>query len=156
MNNLNNKRLNLLKRSNILLDKTKNNYKVYENERKILLKLSENPNVNYNYWENVINNLENIIDLDMSLKLKKADFNYIKSLAMSLKEQKIRHTDTNSKCVIFKIIDKNNNSHLFLTRNNAKQYIENNKNMFTNTNIIVLDNKIEELEYLLGLIVRNF
>lgn len=156
MNNLNNKKLDLLKRSNNLLEKTKNNYKIYEKERKLLLEFTKNPKADYDCWEHLLNDLENIFNLDNNLKLKETDLNFLKSLAMLLREQEIRHNDTNSKNVLFKIIDKNNNSHLFLIRKNAKKYIENNKDMFTDTNIIILDNNIEELNYLLDLIARNF
>ena len=155
---INDRKLELLKRSNNLLEETKFEYKKYIKERKMLLELTQNPHVNYEEWEHIINYLEALVNLDKSLKIKESDFDYLKSLAIFLREQKTRQTDTKSKYdnIIFKIIDKYNNTHLFLTRNKAEKYIKDNKNIFTDTTITIIDNKNDELEHLLDLIARNF
>lgn len=155
---INGKKLDLLKRSNHLLEETKSDYKKYEKERKILLELTRNPHVNYDHWDHIINCFESIVQLDKTLKLKDSDFNYLKSLAIFLREQKTREDDLNCNYdkIIFKIIDKYNNAHLFLTRNSAEKYIANNREIFTDTNIIIIDNKNDELEHLLELVARNF
>lgn len=63
MNNLDfeNKRLELLKRSNILLEKTKNNCKLYQEERKLLFKLTINNSIDYEVWERILDCLEMLI-----------------------------------------------------------------------------------------------
>jgi len=64
MNNLDfeNKRLELLKRSNILLEKTKNNFKQYQEERKLLFKLSTDTSIDYELWEKILDCLEVLIE----------------------------------------------------------------------------------------------
>lgn len=64
MNNLefDNKKLELLKRSNILLEKTKKNYQLYQQERKLLLKLTNDSSINYKVWEEIINSMEILIN----------------------------------------------------------------------------------------------
>ena len=59
---INPKRLNLLIRSNKLLDKTKINYKKYENERKILFEFTRNDSIDYDEWENFLTSLEKLIN----------------------------------------------------------------------------------------------
>ena len=155
---INNKKLELLRRSDILLEATKSEYKKYIKERKMLLELTQNPHVNYEQWEHILYYLESIVDLDKSLELKKSDFNYLKSLAVLLKEQKTRQTDIKSKYenIIFKIVDKYENTYFFLTRNNAEKYILDNRDIFVDTTITIVNTRNDELEHLLDLIARNF
>lgn len=56
------KKLNLLKRSNVLLEKTKKEYKKYEKERKILLELTSNIPVDCEDWENILNDIEKLVE----------------------------------------------------------------------------------------------
>ena len=65
MNNLDfeNKRLGLLKRSNILLEKTKKDYKMYQEERKLLFKLTTDNSIDYEVWERILDCLEVLIKL---------------------------------------------------------------------------------------------
>ena len=150
------KKLDLLKRSNNLLEITKTDVKMYERERKLLFEFSINPNVNYEQWEYIVCMLENIIELDKKLKSKESDYRYLKSLASFLRSQKTRIADLKDEKIIFKVLDKYNNSHLFLTRNNAEKFIKDNSDLFTNTDITIIDNKNDELQHLLDLIARNF
>ena len=61
---INNKKLELLKRSNKLLEATKSDYKKYEKERKLLLELTRNNSINYEEWENTLKIFENMVYLD--------------------------------------------------------------------------------------------
>ena len=56
------RRLNLLKRSNKLLEKTRTNYKKYENERKLLLKLTKCKSIDYDEWEKILKSIEKLVD----------------------------------------------------------------------------------------------
>ncbi len=54
-------KLDLLKRSNDLLEKTKKQYKKYEKERKILLELTTNIPEDCENWEKTLNSIESLI-----------------------------------------------------------------------------------------------
>ncbi len=56
------KRLDLLRKSNALLEKTKKEYKKYENERRILLELTRNESIDYDEWENILISIENLVN----------------------------------------------------------------------------------------------
>ncbi len=56
------KRLDLLRKSNALLEKTKKEYKKYGNERRILLELTRNESIDYDEWENILTSIENLIN----------------------------------------------------------------------------------------------
>lgn len=56
------KKLDLLKRSNNLLEKTKKEYMKYEKERKTLLDLTRNESVDYDEWKNILTSIENLIN----------------------------------------------------------------------------------------------
>lgn len=56
------KRLNLLKKSNELLERTKKEYKKYEKERKIILELTRSKSVDYDEWKNILTSIENLIN----------------------------------------------------------------------------------------------
>lgn len=56
------KRLDLLRKSNALLEKTKKEYKKYGNERRILLELTRNESIDYDEWENILISIENLIN----------------------------------------------------------------------------------------------
>lgn len=152
-----NKKLELLKRTNKLLEETKLEFRKYEKERKLLLKFTRDSNPNTEQWEQILAYLESIINLDKNLNLKEADFNYLKDLANLLREQKVRKKDINdeNKNAIFKVTDKLNNTRLFLTRQKAEEYIANNKEL-KNSTIVIVNDKNDELEHLLNLIERNF
>ena len=64
MNNfeIDNKKFDLLRRSNELLEKTKKNYKLYPEERKLLLKLTTNKNIDYEIWEKILEAIEILIN----------------------------------------------------------------------------------------------
>ena len=159
MNNLEitNKKLELLKRTNKLLEETKIEFRKYEKERKLLLEFTRDFNPNTEQWEQILAYLESIINLDKNLNLKEADFNYLKDLANLLREQKVRKTDINdeNKNAIFKVTDTLNNTRLFLTRQKAEEYIADNKEL-KNSTIVIVNDKNDELEHLLNLIERNF
>ena len=159
MNNLEitNKKLELLKRTNKLLEETRLEFRKYEKERKLLLEFTRDSNPNIEQWEQILAYLESIINLDKNLNLKEADFNYLKDLANLLREQKVRKKDINDekKNIIFKVTDKFNNTRLFLTRQKAEEYIANNKEL-KNSTIVIVNDKNDELEHLLNLIERNF
>lgn len=55
------RKLDLLKRSNELLEKTKKKYKKYESERKTLLELTTNTSIEYDEWENILDSIETLI-----------------------------------------------------------------------------------------------
>lgn len=58
------RRLTLLKRSNLILEKTKTNYKKYENERRIILELTESESTDYDEWENILKSIEELVNSD--------------------------------------------------------------------------------------------
>ncbi len=58
------KKLDLLKRSNKLLEKTKKDYKKYEKERKLLLELTTNIPIDLNKWEKTLNSIEELVKAD--------------------------------------------------------------------------------------------
>ena len=57
-----NKRLGLLKRSNILLEKTKKNHKLYQEERKLLFKLTTDTSIDYKVWEKILDCMEILLE----------------------------------------------------------------------------------------------
>ncbi|MBQ3145112.1 MAG: hypothetical protein IJB90_00745 [Clostridia bacterium] len=57
-----NKRLELLKRSNNLLEKTNKNYKIYQEERKLLFKLTTDNSINYEVWEKILDCMEILLE----------------------------------------------------------------------------------------------
>ncbi len=57
-----NRKLDLLKRSNNLLEKTKKNYKMYQEERKLLLKLTTDKSIDYEVWEKILDSVETLIN----------------------------------------------------------------------------------------------
>ena len=152
-----NKKLELLKRTNKLLEETKLEFRKYEKERKLLLEFTRDSNPNTEQWEQILAYLESIINLDKNLNLKEADFNYLKDLANLFRDQKVRKKDINDekKNIIFKVTDKFNNTRLFLTRQKAEEYIANNDEL-KNSTIVIVNDKNDELEHLLNLIERNF
>ncbi len=62
---INARRLNLLKRSNELLDRTRTNYKKYEKERKLLLELTRCESVDYDEWENILKSIKELVNSDI-------------------------------------------------------------------------------------------
>ncbi len=56
------RKLDLLKRSNDLLEKTKKNYKKFVKERKLLLELTTNKSTDYDEWENILRSIEYLIN----------------------------------------------------------------------------------------------
>ena len=57
----NDKKLDLLKRTTILLEKTKNDYKMYQEERKLLLKLTTDKFIDFEIWEKILDAMEILI-----------------------------------------------------------------------------------------------
>ena len=149
------KDLDLLKKCNELLEITKCDSEKYEKERKLLFEITKNNNAEFELSFSIVNSIAAIVNLDKFLNIKEKDCGYLKDLSIILKEQKTRNSDKNNN-VLFEITDKLNNSHLFLTRKNAEKYIKENKTLFDNSTINIVDNKIYELEFLLNIIVRNF
>jgi len=56
------KRLDLLRKSNKLLEMTKKQYMKYEKERKKILELTRNESVDYDEWENILISIEKLIN----------------------------------------------------------------------------------------------
>lgn len=149
------KNLDLLKKCNELLEITKCDLEKYEKERKILFEITKNNNVDFELSLSIVNSIAAIINLDKFLNIKEKDCAYLKDLSIILKEQETRNSDKNNN-ILFEITDKLNNPHLFLTRKNAEKYIKDNKALFDNSTINIVENNIYELEFLLDIIVRNF
>lgn len=55
------KKLELLKRTTLLLEKTKKNYKMYQEERKLLFKLTTDNSIDYKTWEKILDSIELLI-----------------------------------------------------------------------------------------------
>ena len=62
MDDFNEKRLNLLKRSNNLLERTKKNCNIYKEERKVLIKLTTDKTIDYEVWEKILDSIEILIN----------------------------------------------------------------------------------------------
>ena len=63
MNNFENddKKIKLLKRTTMLLEKTKKNQNIYKEERKLLLKLTTDKTIDYEVWEKILDAIEILI-----------------------------------------------------------------------------------------------
>ena len=59
--NIDSKKLELLKRSNNLLERTRKKYKKYEIERKLLLELTTNMPEDYAKWEKILDSIETLV-----------------------------------------------------------------------------------------------
>ena len=59
--NIDSKKLELLKRSNNLLERTRKKYKKYESERKLLLELTTNMPEDYAKWEKILDSIETLV-----------------------------------------------------------------------------------------------
>lgn len=151
-----NLRLNLLARSISILEKTKFNFKNYEEERHTLLDFTEEASPNYPLWEHMIKGFEAVIELDNKLKLEKEDFLYLSELSANLKEQRIRESFEPGKIYIFQLYNKFNEVLQFLTRASADNYIKAHPDDFNNIIIGITESKNIDLKLLLTIIERNF
>ena len=72
---IDNKKLELLTRSNKLLEKTKHDCKLYKEERKLLLKLSTNESIDYEVWEKILDSIEILIEQKKGENYERKNFN---------------------------------------------------------------------------------
>jgi len=149
-------RLDLLRRSINILEKTKFNFKNYEKERHTLLDFTEDPFPNYPLWEHMVKGFESAIELDKKLRMGIEDYQYLSKLSLNFKEQKIRENFGENEVYIFQLYNKFNNVMQFITRYSAEIYIENHPEEFNNTIISIIESKNEDLNHLLEIIERNF
>lgn len=127
----------IVKKANEIMEETKNEQQKYHEERLTIFKLMTNIDDNFN-----LEILENLIKIYEKNKNK-----------IELKEI-IGHRDfrkqdikKSKKILLFKIIDQKKNIYTFFTRENAKKYIQDNKNLFDeNPKIQPIENTNMDLE----------
>jgi len=66
-------RLNLLKRSTAVLEHTKLQFKEYQSARLVLLAFTQDSSPDYQLWENLIKVFENIISLEEKIQIRDQD-----------------------------------------------------------------------------------
>lgn len=141
----------LLKKANEILEKTKNEQEKYEAERKVIYWLMEH------VTDDDINMLEYMERLYEKIsKVEKENEQYVKvkEYIKKLKNQHMRKSEGNEENIyLFKVVDKNNNSYVFFTRENARNFIKEHQENFEGEIEIQVDNNINvDLKELLKLI----
>lgn len=150
-------RIKLLKRSNDILERTKTNFENYQEERLTLLKFTEDENPNYKLWEHMVVFFESVVNLDEKVSLEKEDFEYIRNLAYSLREQRARENFGTNASYVFETIDKSNTIFHFLTRLSAETYIKTHIEDFSENPIVnVIQANNIDLKQLLCVLERSF
>lgn len=138
----------IIQKAHEILEETKNNIENYEIERKIIFNLIEYENIEM--LESIINLYSKINKLEQESQ----KYNEIKTILEDLKIQQTRKCDNCKITHLFILTDKNNESYTFFTRENAKKYLEENKEIFEeNTEIKVSKNKDIDLERLINITI---
>lgn len=141
----------LLKKANEILEKTKNEQEKYEAERKII------------YWLmghvsdediNMLEYMERLYEKISKIEKENEQYIQVKGYIKKLKNQHMRKNEENDENIyLFKIVDKNNNSYVFFTRENARNFIKEYQEIFEGEIEIQVDNNINvDLKELLKLI----
>ncbi len=141
----------LLKKANEILEKTKNEQEKYEAERKIIYWLMEHVS---NEDINMLEYMERLYEKISKIEKENEQYIQVKGYIKKLKNQHMRKNEGNDENIyLFKIVDKNNNSYVFFTRENARNFIKEHQEIFEGEIEIQVDNNINvDLKELLKLI----
>ena len=141
----------LLKKANEILEKTKNEQEKYEAERKIIYWLMEHVS---NEDINMLEYMERLYEKISKIEKENEQYIQVKGYIKKLKNQHMRKNEGNDENIyLFKIVDKNNNSYVFFTRENARNFIKEHQENFEGEIEIQVDNNINvDLKELLKLI----
>lgn len=141
----------LLKKANEILEKTKNEQEKYEAERKIIYWLMEHVS---DEDINMLEYMERLYEKISKIEKENEQYIQIKGYIKKLKNQHMRKNEGNDENIyLFKIVDKNNNSYVFFTRENARNFIKEHQEIFEGEIEIQVDNNINvDLKELLKLI----
>lgn len=91
------------------------------------------------------------------MEVKENEYEFMHELSEELKKQKIRKGDKILNLPLFKVVTSDKNEYYFLTRNNANQFIELNKNIIDSSEIInIVENRNLELQRLINVIKDNY
>lgn len=133
----------LKREANRLLDDTANFKDKYLEERRLLYYLLENKETNTELLEDMLTIFKRIIKLEKEEEL----YENIKNKLSEVVKQEIRKRDTNKeKMHLFEIKNKNKKTYTFFSRENAKNFIENNKSEFDSFEIKVVENNNVDLQ----------
>lgn len=141
----------LLKKANEILEKTKNEQEKYEAERKIIYWLMEHVS---DEDINMLEYMERLYEKISKIEKENEQYIQVKGYIKKLKNQHMRKNEGNDENIyLFKIVDKNNNSYVFFTRENARNFIKEHQEIFEGEIEIQVDNNINvDLKKLLKLI----
>lgn len=141
----------LLKKANEILEKTKNEKEKYEAERKVIYWLMEHVD---DEDINVLEYMEKLYEKISKVEKENEKYIQVKEYIEKLKDQHMRKSEKNEDNVyLFKIVDKNDNSYVFFTRENARNFIKEHQESFEEETQIQVDNNINvDLKELLKLI----
>ena len=141
----------LLKKANEILEKTKNEQEKYEAERKIIYWLMEHVS---DEDINMLEYMERLYEKISKIEKENEQYIQVKGYIKKLKNQHMRkNEETDENIYLFKIVDKNNNSYVFFTRENARNFIKEHQEIFEGEIEIQVDNNINvDLKELLKLI----
>ncbi len=141
----------LLKKANEILEKTKNEQEKYEAERKIIYWLMEHVS---DEDINMLEYMERLYEKISKIEKENEQYIQVKGYIKKLKNQHMRKNEGNDENIyLFKIVDKNNNSYVFFTRENARNFIKEHQEIFEGEIEIQVDNNINvDLKELLKLI----
>lgn len=136
-----------------ILEDTKKEQERFLNERKVIYSLMENED------DKNIEILKSIIEIYKKVCVLESKTCYSEAIINSLKElkkQNVRKSDNKNETQtinIFEIKDKNNKKYTFFSRENAKEYMnENTSNFEGNEEIKVIKNENMDLERIIELI----
>lgn len=141
----------LLKKANEILEKTKNEQEKYEAERKIIYWLMEHVS---DEDINMLEYMERLYEKISKIEKENEQYIQVKGYIKKLKNHHMRKNEENDENIyLFKIVDKNNNSYVFFTRENARNFIKEHQEIFEGEIEIQVDNNINvDLKELLKLI----
>ena len=141
----------LLKKANEILEKTKNEQEKYEAERKIIYWLMEHVS---DEDINMLEYMERLYEKISKIEKENEQYIQVKGYIKKLKNQHMRKNEGKHENIyLFKIVDKNNNSYVFFTRENARNFIKEHQEIFEGEIEIQVDNNINvDLKELLKLI----
>ena len=128
----------LLKKANEILEKTKNEQEKYEAERKIIYWLMEHVS---DEDINMLEYMERLYEKISKIEKENEQYIQVKGYIKKLKNQHMRKNEGNDENIyLFKIVDKNNNSYVFFTRENARNFIKEHQEIFEGEIEIQVDN----------------
>lgn len=141
----------LLKKANEILEKTKKEQEKYEAERKIIYWLMEHVT---DEDINMLEYMERLYEKISKVEKECEQYKKVKEYIEKLNNQHMRKSEENEKNIyLFKVVDKENKSYVFFTRENARNFIKEHQEKFEEDTEIKVDSNINvDLKELLKLI----